>query len=324
MIGFHLSKFPWMTGRVMGGDLYSVKASNASGVPVPLWPYQSELSIWHIIHSPAMTRYLVEKGADVNAPEGLHGPDSISTPLMAALTTCRVNTARLLIELGADARAGDFSGRTPMTMAVSNCAEAIELLLASGVDVNEQTRFGTPLLIAARHQWPYTVSLFSAAGQVESPIKRHDDLVKILIEKGADPNARDGAGRNALMVMSLESRPDDDVEINLQARGTRESRQRLRRNDKAVEQIGETLLNSGCDVNAADNKGRTPLIYAVASERSAVVEMLLRRGANIHAKDRNGESALDWATKSGNDEIIRSLYSSLGTTERTLPLSSKP
>jgi serine/threonine protein kinase/ankyrin repeat protein len=320
IIGFHLSKFPWMTRRVMEGDLYSVKASHASGVPVPLWPYRSELSIWHIIHSPAMMRYLIEKGADVNAPLGLNGGDHILTPLMAALTTCRVDTARLIIERGADACAGDFSGRTTMTTAVSNCAEAIELLLASGVDVNEQTRSGPPLLIAARHQWPYPEPLFNlAVGQARSPIKGHGDAVKILIEKGADPNVRDDAGRNALMVMSLESRLDNDVEITLQAGGTRESRQRLRRSDKIVEMIGETLLNAGCDVNVADNKGRTPLIYAVASERSAVVNLLLKRGANINAKDHNGESALDWARKSGNDEILRSLYSSLGIKETTLP-----
>jgi len=305
MIGFHLSKFPWMTARMMDADLYSVKASHASGVPVPSWPYQSDLNIWAIINSPAMMRFLIEKGADVNAPVGLNSGDRILRPLMAALSTCQVDTARLLIERGADARAGDFSGRTPMTMAVSNCAEAIELLLASGVNVNEQTRYGTPLLIAARHQWPYSESLFGfSASQANSPIKGHGDAVKILIEKGADPNARDGAGRNALMVMSLEPRLDNDVEITLQAGGTRESRKRLRRSDKTVERIGETLLNAGCDVNAADNKGRTPLIYAVASERRDVVNLLMKRGANINAKDHNGESALDWAIKTGDEETI--------------------
>ena len=36
-------------------------------------------------------------------------------------------------------------------------------------------------------------------------INERDNAVRILIEKGADPNTRDDAGRNALMVMSLES-----------------------------------------------------------------------------------------------------------------------
>jgi ankyrin repeat protein len=176
------------------------------------------------------------------------------------------------------------------------------------VNVNEQTRYGTPLLIAAHYQWLSlahggALSAFSLAAEEN----RQGNAVKILIEKGADPNARDSDGRNALMVMSLETLLVGGMEISLQGGGTRESRQQWRRNDKAVEMIGETLLNAGGDVNAADNKGRTPLIYAVASERSAVVKLLLKRGANINARDHNGESALDWAIKTGDEEIIRLL-----------------
>ena len=320
MIGFHLSKFPWMTQRVMDSDLYSVKASHASGVPVPLWPYQSDLSIWGGIRSPKMMRYLIEKGADVNARVGLSGADHFSTPLMVALSTCSLDTARLLIERGAYMHARGYSDRTPMAAAIHSCPQAIELLLASGVNVNEQTRYGTPLLIAAHYQWPSlahggALSAFGLAAEEN----RQGNAVKILIEKGADPNARDSEGRNALMVMSLETLLVGGVEISLQGGGTRESRQQWRRSDKAVEMIGETLLNAGCDVNAADNKGRTPLMYAAASERSGVVNLLLKRGANIRAKDHNGESALDWAIKSGDDKII-GLLSLLSPSEEKKPL----
>jgi serine/threonine protein kinase/ankyrin repeat protein len=331
--GFHLSKFQWMTQRVIEGDLYSAKAAHVSGVPVPIWPFQSELiSISHIVHSPAMTRYLIEKGADVNAQFSLYTKAHVSTPLMMALLSCRVDTLRVLIERGANARLGDFSGtpmtmavsetmmtvdsKTPMAIAISSCPKAIELLPASGADVNEQTRLGPPLLIAARYQWPSLrhwggydgVGLVeeTAKREVEETAKREGDAVKILIEKGADPNARDDKGRNGLMVMSLEPWLDDNAEIPRDV-GTREQRKRWRRNDKAVELIGETLLNAGCDVNAADNKGRTSLMYAAASGRSAVVELLLKRGADVRAKDHNGESALDWAINSGNDKIIRLL-----------------
>ncbi|MBO0726116.1 MAG: serine/threonine protein kinase, partial [Blastocatellia bacterium] len=72
MIGFHLSKFPWMAQRVMYGDLYSVKAAHVSGVPVPVWMFQSELNIFGIVRSSVMTRYLIEKGADANAPVSLN------------------------------------------------------------------------------------------------------------------------------------------------------------------------------------------------------------------------------------------------------------
>jgi uncharacterized protein len=286
---------------------------------------------------PAMLQYLIELGEDVNVPTrenlwagrryyGSSGPpyaiDQAAvtwTPLIAVLAAGSVEAARILIEHGADVHARDSFGRTPMTIAISNCPQAIEMLLASGVDINEQTRFGTPLLIAARHQWPYPEH--NAEGRVvfehgrivfedKELIKERDNAVKILIEKGADPNTRDGEGRNGLMLMSMESRLDKDIELTIEDRETTEPNLLWRRRDRTVELIGETLLDAGCDINAADNKGRTPLMYAAIFERPAAVNLLLKRGANINAKDQNGQSALDWAIKTGNEEIIR-LFSSV-------------
>jgi serine/threonine protein kinase/ankyrin repeat protein len=319
IIGFHVSKFPWMNERVRYINLYSIKALHASGVPVPLRLNRPEFAHPVFVRSPALARYLIEKGMDVNAPLKLPvsvlpyqlgaGAEVALSPLLVALSYTYLpnETARLLIEHGADAHARDSLGRTAMAIAVLYNPGAIELLLASGVNINEQTQFGPPLLIAARHQWPYPQTeprfgLFDDKGErvhIGQP-----NAVKILIEKGADPNARDGAGRNALMVMSLDSLTVEDLETAIESRKKIDPRKRGRRNDNVVESIGELLLNAGCDVNAADNKGRTPLMYAAASERSEVVNLLLNRGANARAKDHNGESALDWAIKSGNNTII--------------------
>jgi ankyrin repeat protein len=117
----------------------------------------------------------------------------------------------------------------------------------------------------------------------------------------------------------LESRSVEDLETAVESREKIDPRKRGRRKDNVVELIGELLLNAGCDVNAADNKGRTPLMYAAIFERPSVVNLLLKRGANINVKDHDGLSALDWAKKSGNIEILRPLYSSLGYKETTLP-----
>jgi len=254
-----------------------------------------------------MTKYLLDKGAKVNAPVTIGAAwtppgigDVVSTPLMAALRVYSIDSARLLIERGADVHAQDSVGRTPMTIAITYNPHEIRLLLASGVEINEQTRFGTPLLTAARHQWFYPEPAggwVSGVFFMSDHIKEEHNAVRILLEKGADPNTRDSEGRNALMVMSLEKRSENAVEV-----------------------IAETLINAGCDINVADNDGRTPLIYAVIYQQLAAVKMLLKRGANINAKDHNGESALDWANKIGNEETIRllSLLLSSGGKELTL------
>jgi ankyrin repeat protein len=316
IIGFHLSKFPWMNDRIEYSDLYSVKALHASGVPVPLSLNTPIYEIPVFARSPELAGYLIEKGMDINtplristavsAPFGRAG-EGVMSPLMAALSFNSIDVARLLIERGADAHGQDSFGRTTLATAVLHCPEAIEPLLASGADINEQTRFGSPLLLAARYQWPYYGAEFFSSGLLQSEqspqIRKVPNAVKLLLEKGADPNARDHEGRNALMLISMDPNLGEDLEKAIEARKKIEPILRARRNEKLVKLIGEPLLNAGCDANAADNKGRTPLMYAAAFEGSAVVNLLLKRGANVKAKDHDGLSAADWAIKSGNDEI---------------------
>ena len=148
-----------------------------------------------------MTKFLLEKGLDPNTrfvlerrwrPPGI-GIDVTATPLHAALTGGSVETARLLIAHGADVHALDSIGRSPLIVAITYRPSAIEPLLNSGVDINEQTRFGAPLLAAARYQWLYTR---------HQGTHDRENAVKILLQKGADPNTHDSDGRNALMVMS--------------------------------------------------------------------------------------------------------------------------
>jgi serine/threonine protein kinase/ankyrin repeat protein len=290
ILGFHFFKFAWIKGSVAHGNLYSVKAAAASGFPVRPVFLDSTWWMRQLSRHPAMLQYLIERGADVNVPTreyhlagnrryGSSGPpyeidqaEVIWTPLMAALAAGSVEASRILIKHGADVQARDSFGRTPMTIVISNCPQAIELLLASGVDINEQTRFGTPLLIAARYQWFYPES--AGTSYMPGQINEKLNAVKTLLEKGADPNARDSEGRNALMVLSLE-----------------------KRGEKEMETIAESLINAGCDINATDNEGRTPLMYAVRSMRSeglAVVRLLLKRGADTDAQDHDGYSAFNW------------------------------
>ena len=74
-----------------------------------------------------------------------------------------------------------------MTMAVTYNPHAISLLLASGVDINEQTRFGTPLLTAARYQLFYPDSAGGSVSGVffmSDHLKEEHNAVRILLEKG--------------------------------------------------------------------------------------------------------------------------------------------
>jgi ankyrin repeat protein len=62
------------------------------------------------------------------------------------------------------------------------------------------------------------------------------------------------------------------------------------------ENVVDQLLNWGVDPNCRSPRGRTPLMFAVGSERSAAIaRRLIAAGANVNAVDEEGKSVRDEA-----------------------------
>jgi serine/threonine protein kinase len=349
MCYLQFQKFPLMSAAINQHGIYTVKALQVAGAPLPIWSLPGTAATgwrrWlrramfpigghsfrpydpNTLQSQAMTNFLLEKGVDVNRKLDLSGdftPPGVGKvmmpPLFVALTDRRVETARLFIAHSADLHARDSIGRNALTVAITYCPAAIEMLLAHGVDLNEPTRFGPPLLAAARYQWLYPVPNRNNPWHIDE----RENAVKILLEKGVDPNTRDSAGRNALMVMSMERRSGSTTtfigvkggvlshvagRVIMDGRIVMDGKSFMEVHDdtnKPLQLIGEALLQAGCDPNAADSQGRTPLMYAVRYNQPTAVRLLLERGADVKAKDKSGLTALDLAKQSGNQEILRS------------------
>lgn len=66
-------------------------------------------------------------------------------------------------------------------------------------------------------------------------------------------------------------------------------------------------LHSGSDVNAADRKGRSPLILAVSEGHLDLCQFLLEAGADPDIRDHEGNDALSMAQVRGRTEIGRLL-----------------
>jgi len=116
-------------------------------------------------------RSLVRAGADVNAQENWSG----QTALMWAAAEGDSAMVTELLKLGADLHAKSHGGTTPFLFAVrKGDLRSVQAMLAAGADVNEKRSgdFATPLLIAI--------------------INGHADLVDLLLDEGADPNAEGG------------------------------------------------------------------------------------------------------------------------------------
>jgi len=75
----------------------------------------------------------------------------------------------------------------------------------------------------------------------------------------------------------------------------------VKRNDIA---LVKSLLDSGVDVNAKDNKGFSPLHFATSGE---VAEILLAQGADVNSKDNFGCTPVHTAAIHGHQEVARVL-----------------
>ena len=107
----------------------------------------------------------------------------------------------------------------------------------------------------------------------------HLEVVKLLLEKGADVNAKNNDGYTALMAASLEGHPE----------------------------VMKLLLEEGADVNAKEGRGISVLMSASTRGRAEVVKLLLKKGADVNAKNDDNLTALSIASVMGFPEVVKLL-----------------
>ena len=79
------------------------------------------------------------------------------------------------------------------------------------------------------------------------------------------------------------------------------------------------LLAKGSPVNAQDQDGRTPLMWAATAGRTEIMRLLLMHGAAINMQDDEGETALHqavWATQSEAVKLLLKQHPNLKLKDR--------
>ena len=134
--------------------------------------------------------------------------------------------------------------------------DVIQSLLEQGLDTPDEDNRSS-LMIAARY--------------------RYADLVKALIEAGADLNLQSKGGLTALMEASTGRENDPDTKI------------------------ATMLIEAGADVNIKSNDGETSLLYITYYNEPELVKLLIDKGADLSAVSRFGDTPLSRAAH--NEEV---------------------
>lgn len=79
----------------------------------------------------------------------------------------------------------------------------------------------------------------------------------------------------------------------------------------------EDIFSRGANINANDNFGNTPLIFATRYnyDMTDIVRSLLNLRPDLEAKDLNGMTALHWAASQGKLEVVELLVEKNANTE---------
>ena len=135
------------------------------------------------------------------------------------------------------------------------------------------------------------------------------DLMRALLDGGADPHIKSRDGSTALMMAAGVGRIDQ--------------REDAQHDANALEAV-KLALTLGDDINAANARGRTALHGAAGIGANGVVQFLVDKGANLNAKDRRGYTPLGIAAglaPRGGDSASR-VYD--GTMALLLKLGAQP
>jgi len=130
--------------------------------------------------------------------------------------------------------------------------------------------------------------------------RRRVDVVQLLLEHGADVDARDDDERSPLHLAS-DGGHVEVVRVLLEHRADTEIRDKYdcspleRASAEGFVGVVLVLLRHGANANAQSNEKLTPLHYASVKRHLAVARALFEHGADVNARDEDGQTPLYWA-----------------------------
>jgi ankyrin repeat protein len=250
------------------------------------------------------------------------------TPLVFTAREGDIESAKVLLDAGANVNQTTEYGWTPLLVATNNRNYKLgALLLARGANPNIANKGGwTPLYLATDNR-----NIEGGDYPVPKPDMDHLEYLALLLNKGADPNMRvkentlsrtiftmqwlfepgataflraSQSSDTALMKLLLAHGADPKIPTDFGDTaltvaggiGWVEGVTYERSAKENVEAV-RMLLDLGLDPNAANRDGRTPLMGAAHKGRNDVILLLLDRGAKLETRDHGSRDTGNAASK---------------------------
>jgi len=241
---------------------------------------------------------LLRTGAKPNDAQ----PKTGLTPLMIASAMGHAKAVDLLLDNGANPNLVDANGYTSLHRVVRDSDYGIDLdskdavltivksLLKHGANPNvrlnqdkekaaEEIRNGNVQTYGKRTAVTITEIILQGATPLLLAAEVNNlDVIKTLVEAGADPLIATERGTTPLMMAA--------------GAGTDVQRERAPEERAVAIETAKFLVEHGADVNAAGQYGWTALHAAAYQGMNDVIEYLVSKGANIDQKDEFGQTPL--------------------------------
>lgn len=251
-----------------------------------------------------LTQLLIDKGADVDAALSCG-----TTPLMQAASKGNIATAHLLLKANAKINVQNKEGDSALIYATeNNHADLIDLLIASGAEVNPKGASSSPLFIASKNGAFKIAERLLAAGAIVNDIwtikldddsrsspctplyiavqNRHRDVAQLLLKYAAQPG--------------LHAKDSKHIPLHVASQMGN------------IEMV-ELLLAHGAPVNEVDIDKTTPLMLAAASGHENVIKCLLAAGAKVNLVNNKKYTALYAALEMGYLAVANELMNAGAT-----------